>query len=194
MERIEVHPIFDRYCICNDHYDGELAELGDALGKDCMISAFLPDDFGFQRLYINDGKRNEDWFSYNAKVYAPVGGIVTEIHINPVTNQPGVQNPSPASCITIVTDDGLTVWLGHIQSPTILQGDRVTEGQHVAFVGNNGYARNPHIHLGAYRTDKPVAISFDPQKVADVARRVDECYWFFGISDREYFEKYKKQS
>lgn len=62
----------------------------------------------------------------------------------------------------------------------------------LAHVGNNGYSRNPHIHIGAYRNGSPVAISFDPQKVGEAARRVDECYWIFGISDEEYKEKYGK--
>ncbi len=98
MERIEVYPIFDRFCEYIDHYDGELPAL-----------------------------------------------------------------------------------------------DHVTEGRHLAFVGNNGYARNPHIHLGAFRDGKPLAISFDPQKAAGVAGRVGKCHWRFGISDQEYIEKYKKQ-
>ncbi len=192
MERVEVHPIFDRFCYANDHYDGELAELGDALGKDCMIAAFLPEALDFARLYRGDGKRNEDWFSYDARVYAPISGRVTKIYINPVTNQPGVQNPSPASCMTIKAEDGLNVWVGHIQSPVVSEGEQVTEGQHLAYVGNNGYARNPHIHLGAYRDGKPLAISFDPQKVGKVAVRVGECHWLFGMSEQEYLDKYQK--
>lgn len=197
MERIEVHPVFDRSGIYNDHYDGELASLGDALGKDCMVRAMLPEEPGFMRMYRGDGKRNEDWFSWNAKVYAPVSGTVTKIHINPVTNLPGTMNPSPASYITIVAEDGLTVLLAHIQAPVVSEGDHIAEGQHLAYVGNNGYARNPHIHLGAYRDGKPLAVSFDPRKVAGVAKRVGKCYWIFGISSQEYqeyMEKYTKQS
>lgn len=192
MEQIQVYPIFDRFCDYNDHYDGELPELGDALGRDCMIAAFLPEKMDFARHYLGDGSRNEDWFSFNAKVYAPVSGTISDIRINPVTNEPGHMNPSPASCISIDAGDGLTVLLVHIQFPVVSVGDRVTEGQYLAHVGNNGYSRNPHIHIGAYRNGSPVAVSFDPQKVGEAARRVDECYWIFGISDEEYKEKYGK--
>lgn len=190
MEQIQVHPIFDRYCVYNDHYDGELPALGDALGRDCWIEAFLPENIGFARAYRGDGSKNEDWFSFNAKVYAPVSGTILDIQLNPVTNEPGHMNPSPASWIIIDAGDGLKVMLAHIQSPVVAVGDQVSEGQYIAHVGNNGYSRHPHIHIGAYRKDTPVAISFAPQKVGEAARRVDECYWVFGISDEEFKEKY----
>lgn len=60
MERIELYPIFNRYTVCNDHYDGELEYPGDALGRDCMIAAYLPEKLDFMRLYKGDGTRNED--------------------------------------------------------------------------------------------------------------------------------------
>lgn len=49
MERIELYPIFNRYTVCNDHYDGELEYPGDALGRDCMIAAYLPEKLGLMR-------------------------------------------------------------------------------------------------------------------------------------------------
>lgn len=190
MELIQVHPIFDRFCDYNDHYDGELPSLGDALGRDCIVSAFLPENMDFARHYRGDGSKNEDWFSFNARVYAPVSGTICDIRLNPVTNEPGHMNPSPASWIIIDAGDGLKVMLAHIQSPAVAVGDQVTEGQYIAHVGNNGYARHPHIHIGAYRNETPVAISFDPKKVAEVVKRVGECYWVFGISEEEFKEKY----
>ncbi len=70
--------------------------------------------------------------------------------------------------------------MGHIRNPQVSDGDTVEEGQLIAYVGNNGYARNPHIHLGAYKDGMPLSIGFDPQKVASVRNRVDENWWFFG--------------
>lgn len=142
MERIELYPIFNRYTVCNDHYDGELEYPGDALGRDCMIAAYLPEKLDFMRLYKGDGTRNEDWFSWNAEVYAPVVSV----------------------------------------------GEEVKEGQLLAYVGNNGFCRNPHIHVGAYRGDQPLMVGFDAQKVGKVREKTDECYWVMGISDAE-FEK-----
>jgi len=190
-EYVHLHPIFDRYAVYNDHYDGELEYPGDALGRDCMIGAFLPEDPGFIRLYKSDGKKNEDWFSFDAKVYAPIGGKILYLYLNEVTNTPGVQNPSKASALLIQTADGTSVMIAHIQNPVVSVGDFIQEGQLLAYVGNNGYARNPHIHIGAFKGSTPLAITFDPQKVAKVRNRVGEIYWLMGISDEEY-EKRKK--
>lgn len=186
MERVELHPIFNRYTVYNDHYDGELDTLGDALGRDCMIEAFLPDRLDFARQYIGDGSRNEDWFGWNAEVFAPISGKVTEIYINEVVNVPGKMNPSRSSSLFIQSEDGITVMLGHIQNPVVAVGDVVTEGQLLAYVGNNGFSRQPHIHVGAYRGDQPLMVGFDAEKVGKLREKTDECYWIMGISDVEY--------
>lgn len=186
MERVELHPIFNRYTVYNDHYDGELDTLGDALGRDCMIEAFLPDRLDFARQYIGDGSRNEDWFGWNAEVFAPISGKVTEIYINEVVNVPGKMNPSRSSSLFIQSEDGITVMLGHIQNPVVAVGDVVTEGQLLAYVGNNGFSRQPHIHVGAYRGDQPLMVGFDAEKVGKLREKTDECYWIMGISDAEY--------
>lgn len=186
MERVELHPIFNRYTVYNDHYDGELDTLGDALGRDCMIEAFLPDRLDFLRLYTGDGSRNEDWFSWNAEVFAPISGKVTEIYINEVTNVPGKMNPSRSSSLFIQSEDGVTVMLGHIQNPVVAVGDIVTEGQLLAYVGNNGFSRQPHIHVGAFRGNQPLMVGFDAEKVGKLREKTDECYWIMGISDAEY--------
>lgn len=192
MKRYELHPIFKRYWICNDHYDGELEYVGDALGRDCMVAGFLPEHIDFARLYTGDGTRNVDWFGWNAEVLAPISGTVKRINVNPVTNTPGTQNPSPASFIIIEGDDGVCIMLGHVQNIKVSEGDKVREGQTVAAVGNNGYARSPHIHIGAWKDNKPLAIGFDPKKTAKVFKEVGEIFWIFGISEEEYNQKYKK--
>lgn len=177
---VSLHPIFDRLCFYNDHYEGELAILGDALGRDCMIAAFPPEGPYYLRLFKGDGEKNEDWYSWNAKVYSPIRGEIVKISINEITNNPGIQNPSAAYSIVIRREDGVHVLLGHIRNPQVSEGDTVEEGQLIAYVGNNGYARNPHIHLGAYKDGMPLSIEFDPQKVASVRNRVGENWWFFG--------------
>lgn len=186
MDRIELYPIFNRYTVYNDHFDGELAQLGDALGRDCMIAAFIPGNPHFMRLYKNDGTKNEDWFAWNAEVYAPICGKITSVYVNDITNTPGQMNPSRASSITIQSGDGTVIILAHIQNPMVSVGDEVNEGQLLAYVGNNGYCRNPHIHIGAFRGEKPLMIGFDANKVSKVRKTVEERYWFMGISDAEY--------
>lgn len=62
--------------------------------------------------------------------------------------------------------------LAHIQNPVVSVGDEVNEGQLLAYVGNNGYCRNSHIHIGAYRDEKPLMIGFDANKVGEISGRV----------------------
>lgn len=193
MERIELHPIFNRHTVYTDHYNGELASLGDALGRDCMIAAFLPEKMDFMRLYTGDGTRNEDWFSWNAEVYAPISGKIVEIYINNVTNMPGQMNPSRASMIKIQSDDETTVLLAHIQNPVVTVGEEVKEGQLLAYVGNNGFCRNPHIHVGAYRGEQPLMVGFDAEKVGRLRKATEKYYWIMGISDAEYMRRMKKE-
>lgn len=188
LERIELYPVFNRYTVYNDHYDGELQYLGDALGRDCMIASFLPEKTDFLRLYKGDGSKNEDWFSWNAEVHAPISGKVVSVYINDVTNMPGHMNPSQASSIIIEAEDATVITLAHIQNPLVSEGDVVKEGQILAYVGNNGFARNPHIHIGAQRNGKPLMIGFDAEKVGEVRDITEECYWIMGISNAEYME------
>lgn len=186
VESITLHPIFDRFTLYNDHYAGELEYPGDALGRDCMIAGYLPNDPGYMRLYKNDGKKNEDWFSWDARVYAPISGKIIYLYINDITNVPGVQNPSRASALLLQADDKTTIMIGHIQNPVVSLGDSVEEGQLLAQVGNNGFARCPHIHIGAFRGSTPLTVTFDPQKVAAVHERVGDCFWTMGITEEEY--------
>ncbi len=116
----------------------------------------------------------------------PISGKVTEIYINDVVNVPGKMNPSRSSSLFIQSEDGITVMLGHIQNPVVAVGDVVTEGQLLAYVGNNGFSRQPHIHVGAYRGDQPLMVGFDAEKVGKLREKTDECYWIMGISDAEY--------
>lgn len=183
QERVELHPVFDRFALYNDHYDGELDSLGDALGRDCMIASYIPESPAFMRLFKEDGSKNEDWFSYGAKVYAPASGKIVYLYVNEESNIPGIQNPSRASAILIETPDETSIMLGHIDNPVVALGDNIEEGQLLAYVGNNGYARCPHIHIGAYRKGKPLAIEFDAKKVAKVRNRVGERYWIMGTRD-----------
>ncbi len=137
MERIELHPIFNRYTVYNDHYDGELASPGDALGRDCMIAAFLPEKMDFMRLYTGDQ-----------------------------------------------SDDETIVMLAHIPNPVVTVGEEVKEGQLLAYVGNNGFCRHPHIHVGAYRGDQPLMVGFDAEKVGRLRKATEKCYWSMGIRSK----------
>ena len=161
IETVTIHRIFNEYFSCGDHYNGELEYLGDALGTDCVIQAGLEGDTGFVTAFCNDGARNEDWYGWNAEVLAPFDGTVVAVNVNPVVNQPGHLGRPPASIILFERADGVRVLFAHVQDLQVARGDTVRAGQVVARVGNNGYGRNPHIHIGAWKGDAPYQIRWD---------------------------------
>ena len=155
MERIELHPIFNRYTVHNDYYEGELMNPGDALGRDCMIAAFLPE----KQILCGYIKMMEQ------KMKIGFHGMLKSMR--QLTEK----------------DSEMVVLLAHIQNPIVSVGEEVKEGHLLAYVGNNGFCRNPHIHIGAYWDGKPLMIGFDANKVGRVREKNDQCYWMMGISN-----------
>lgn len=160
------HPLFLESYSCSEHAAGELPYLGDDLGQDCMIEAFVEKDGrAFMRAYATDGLTNEDWYGWNKVVLSPCDCTVTGVEINPVTNVPGQTGTPPASSIELRTAGGISVVLAHIQSPLVKKGDVVRSGEPVAHVGNNGYSRVPHIHIGAWHERDGLQIRWDQKKI-----------------------------
>jgi hypothetical protein len=160
------HPLFLEPYSCSEHAAGELPYLGDDLGQDCMIEAYVEKKGrAFMRAYATDGLANEDWYGWNKVVLSPCDCSVVSVEINPVTNVPGQTGKPPASSIELRTEDGIFVVLAHIQAPLVAKGDRLQSGQPVARVGNNGYSRVPHIHIGAWRDRDGLQIRWDQKKI-----------------------------
>ena len=60
----------------------QLKSLGDALGSDCVIASVTAGPLRrWPAFYRDDGRRNEDWYGWNASVLAPFDGIVDSVHI-----------------------------------------------------------------------------------------------------------------
>lgn len=158
-----VHPLFDADYMCSEHFEGQLKYPGDDLGADCLVTGGLSADesSGFSKFYKSDGKTNEDWYGWNVPVLAPITGTVARIHINPSINKPGEMGKPPASFVVFKHDDGLMVLVAHVAEVAVKEGDKVTAGQPFAKVGNNGFSRSPHIHIGAWRDKTPLQIRFD---------------------------------
>lgn len=151
---------------CAEHAAGVLPYLGDDRGQDCAPEAFVEKDGrAFMRAFNSDGLTNADWYGWNQDVLAPCDCEVVEVHINPVTNVPGVMGKPPASSIQFQAADGTLVLVAHIQAPRVMKGDKVKAGQVIAKVGNNGMCRNPHIHIGAWRGKTPQQIRWDQTKI-----------------------------
>jgi murein DD-endopeptidase MepM/ murein hydrolase activator NlpD len=84
---------------------------------------------------------------------------------NPVDNKPGILGESRAAGIELERDDGVHFALGHIQKPKVRAGDRVKAGDIIAKIGNNGYARSPHLHIGAWKAKTALQIRWDLSKM-----------------------------
>lgn len=165
IETVTLHPLHQDHYACMEHRDGELEFLGDALGTDCVIQGGLADG-GFVSSFRGDGASNEDWYGWAAEVLAPFDGAVMRVHINPETNAPGQVGRPPASFILFQRADGVLVLFAHVQDVQVEQGEIVRAGQFVARVGNNGYGRNPHIHVGAWKDQTPYQIRWNLRRTS----------------------------
>lgn len=171
IEAVTIAPLFRQPFFCSEHHHGQMPHVGDALGTDCMVVGGIDETGrGFSRLYRTDGRANADWYGWGVEVLAPFDGIVTGHFPNARVNEPGVQGRPPAGMMTLRRDDGTTVMLGHVADVAVAVGDKVKAGQPIARVGNNGPARAPHIHIGAYRGPVPLQIRWDQRAMARLRR------------------------
>jgi murein DD-endopeptidase MepM/ murein hydrolase activator NlpD len=168
IQQIELSPIFREDFVCAQHFAGQIPFAGDALGSDCMVSGGVEDDKGFSRLYRTTGSANEDWYGWNADVLSPVDGVVVGVVTKTNVNSPGTMGRPPAGMLQIRTTDGIIVVLAHVTKAKVKLGEQVAAGQTIASVGNNGMARNPHIHVGAWReaNAEPLQVRWDLQAMA----------------------------
>lgn len=161
IEAVAIAPLFYQRFACMEHVSGELSDLGDALGSDCLVLGGLGTPNGFLRFYKTNGATNEDWYGWHVKVHAPFNGVVIEVAANRVTNTPGTQGQPPPGYIKFKRKDGVVVVYAHLDDIKVHQSDHVSVGQVVGLCGNNGSARNPHVHVGAYVDKKPLQIRWD---------------------------------
>lgn len=168
IDAVVLYPVMNTTFICAEHAEGELANLGDAYGRDCMVIRNDTTRLKGHRipsLFKNNGLKNEDWFGWGVPVLAPCDGTVTSVKINDMTNQPGSIPDRPelkgASEIRFSCENGVQVVYAHIRNPSIESGQSVNAGQEVALIGNNAVSTAPHIHLGAWKGEMPLQIRFD---------------------------------
>ena len=170
IELVVLGPIHAQPYMCSEHPLGQLAFAGDALGTDCLVTGGIEGSGGFARFYRTDGLANEDWYGWRSEVLAPVSGFVMGVFANPAVNTPGTMGRPPAGTMRILTEDGVIVTLAHLGEFFVEGGDHVDRGQIVGLVGNNGVARAPHIHVGAYREvdNMPLQIRWSLREMADL--------------------------
>lgn len=159
-------PIFGELFSCTEHWAGQFTALGDALGTDCTIQRFVEKNGrNWLRTYKGTGVRNEDWFGWKQPVLSPCDGITKKVFLSKSTNEPGRPADSRASTIEIVCVDGVHYLLAHMNLARVSENASVKRGQSIADVGNNGFSRHPHIHIGAWKDDIPLQIRFDQREM-----------------------------
>lgn len=162
IDAVVVFPPTDRLFTASEHPEGQLAWLGDANGVDVVVNTLVEEDGRmWSRPYRNDGLENEDWFGWKAPVFAPIDGKVVAINVNTTVNRPGVMTPGRATFVVIEGKDETNVMVAHLRELRVAKGDDVKAGQQLGVIGNNGFSRHPHIHMGAWRGQTPLQIRFD---------------------------------
>src|SRR5688500_14696757 len=100
LDAVVIHPAVTSRFMCLEHPLGQEDHAGDALGQDCtVVRDTARGRKRFPAFYEGDGSRNANWFSWNEPLLAPFDGVVRAVHINPVTNEPGVRGEGMASVI-----------------------------------------------------------------------------------------------
>lgn len=171
---VTIHPPFSSDYSCAEHWVGQLQSTGDSLGTDCYITQVVTDEHGrrFARAFTGDGTKNEDWFSWQAPVLAPIDGKVVRIVVAKGSeNEPGVLSEPPATFVVFKDTMGVYVLIAHLSDLSVEVGDKVTAGQPFAVVGNNGFSRSPHVHIGAWVGRTPYQIRHDLKAKADLRKR-----------------------
>ena len=173
IEHVTIHPVFTAHYSCSEHWEGQLPYSGDALGADCIVYGGMTADgkSGFMRAFRTDGLTNEDWYGWGEPVLAPFDSTVAKININPIVNKPGQTGKPPASFVVFKHADGTMVLVAHVAEITVKESDAVKAGQPFAKVGNNGFSRAPHIHIGAWREKTPLQIRFDLRAFGKMRKR-----------------------
>jgi len=168
IEQVMLSPLLREPFSCVEHPLGQLAYAGDALGTDCMVLGGITAQSGFARSFKTDGKTNEDWYGWHATLLAPCDGTVVGLLDKTEVNVPGTFGKPPAAMLQFRRDDGIIIVYAHVTNVQVKPGDRVTAGQPVAQVGNNGFSRAPHTHVGAWRERDgiPLQIRWDLRAMA----------------------------
>jgi hypothetical protein len=101
--------------------------------------------------YKNDGKINEDFYSFGKQIIAPTDGEVVLVVDGIKDNKPGIPNPVyvPGNSIIIKTLNDEYLFFAHFKqySIKVKQGQKVKQGEVLGLCGNTGNSTEPHIHF-----------------------------------------------
>lgn len=188
INSVKIHPVFKHAFVTSEHPEGELQHMGDALGRDFIAFKFVD---GFSRTFVNDGKRNEDWFGYMLDVLVPCDALVESVNIVEHENIPGTHTNTPASSVTFLCENDIRIAYSHLTDITVKPNDKVVKGQPFAKCGNNGTSWHPHIHVGAWKNQQPLQIQVDLSSLGKIQREMGDEFYFL-TDDKETRERFRQ--
>lgn len=103
---------------------------------------------------------------FGARVVSPCAGRVVVVRDGvPDLVPPRMDPENPPGNHVIIACDGLRIMLAHLKqgSITVVEGERLAEGDFIGCVGNSGNTSEPHLHVHAYNaeTGEGVQVAFD---------------------------------
>jgi len=111
------------------------------------------------RFYKEDENDVTDFYSYGEPVYAPADGRITEVtngFASDVFGEPDTENPG-GNYVILDIGNGKYFYVGHLMKSKIPveEGQAVTKGDILGYIGNSGNTSFPHLHM--HVQNKPTA-------------------------------------
>ncbi len=123
--------------------------------------------------HTGDGKRNEDYFAYDAPVLAVADGTVMTVVSDLKEATPQVVTPDQAfeqlggNHVIIDIGGGNFAFYAHMipGSTSVKVGDKVTRGQVIGRLGNSGNTTEAHLHFHVSRGPVPLSSDNVPYEI-----------------------------
>ena len=126
IESVLAHPPVDAFFSCSEHFQGQFAHVGDALGSDCVPQRLVEEDGRtWSRAYSNQGHANEDWYGWHMELLSPCSCEVVGIHSNDVQNEPGIMGKGRAASL-LLKRERRALHACHVRDVVVKEGERVS--------------------------------------------------------------------
>jgi hypothetical protein len=108
------------------------------------------------KTHQGEGNKNEDYYAFGRKIFAPADGIVTDVIQGVRDNEPRSMNPFSTfgNAIIIQHREHEVSVLAHFKNGSIAvkPGDKVKKGRFLGLCGNSGNSSEPHLHYHLQNT------------------------------------------
>ena len=111
---------------------------------------------GTEKSFKTNGEKNEDYYCFGQKLFAPCDGEVFLAVDGVRDNKPGVMNASfpMGNTVVIKTKNDEFVYLCHFKqhSVAVKQGQEIKKGDFLGLCGNSGNSSEAHLHFHIQNT------------------------------------------